>query len=117
MHLSHPSHSIPALPPDPLPPLIQPVDLPHFGFGQARRPSWSSPLTRKTFLQRGQVNAALFPSQSSSCFIELRSIVLTGMSHPSLLTRLFTQYRPGNVPFAAFSMIVSAFFKYRLSVL
>jgi hypothetical protein len=32
-------HSIPALPPAIFAPLIQPVDLPHFGFGQARRPS------------------------------------------------------------------------------
>jgi len=70
---------MPALPPADFAPLIQPTDLPHFGFRQARRPSWRRPLTRKTFLQTGQAKAALFPSQSSSCPIELRSIVLTGM--------------------------------------
>jgi hypothetical protein len=35
-------------------------------------------LTIKPFLQRGQIKAALFPSQSSSRRIEFRSIVLTG---------------------------------------
>ena len=29
---------MPALPPDALPPLIQPVDLPHFGFGKLAVP-------------------------------------------------------------------------------